>query len=113
MSKKQDPDEFFEARDEDAEWGAPIRVPKKKKNLSAMVSIRFSNEEFELIQKVAASQNLTISAYVRSAVLEKSKSGLPSAQSKTGSSISIPLSGTFSASSTNPANQVNYKYKVS
>ena len=113
MSKNQQKDEFFENREDDSAWGTPIRASKKKKNLSAMVSIRFSTEEFETIQLAATAQNVTISAYIREAVLEKSISNLPAFQLKTGSSNSAPLTGTYSAANSNFKHQIDFKYKVS
>jgi len=122
MSTNQPKDEFFENRNDDSEWGAPIRVSKKKKTLSAMVSIRFSSEEFEIIQNAASNLSMTISAYVREAVIDKTRATGFATQLKTGTGMRAPWAGTFSSSLINienPAaranlkNQIDLNFKVS
>lgn len=113
MAKDMTSNSEVESVDNDSDWGAPIRVPRKKKNLSAMVSIRFSSEEYAAIQKAATLNNQTVSAYVREAVIDKSNSIPASQPIKTGSNLSAPLTGTFSSSSPNGRAQIDFKFKVS
>ena len=49
---------------------APIKTTKKRENLAAIVSLRFSGYELTLLRKLSKKQNMTLSALIRSFVNE-------------------------------------------
>lgn len=61
--------ELQQARDSEDEWGdaEPVSIPKRK--LTAMISIRLSEEELAAVQARAAALDESVSAYVRSLVV--------------------------------------------
>jgi hypothetical protein len=66
INKKVD---FLESQKDESEWGEPIRVSRTKKPKSVMVSVRFSADEFKLIQEASDAASKPISAFLRENVL--------------------------------------------
>lgn len=80
---------------------APVKTNKKRENLAAIVSLRFSGYELALLRKLSKKREMTLSALIRSFVLDsikEEKQALPSnvyflpTETLTGTPISDPKS---------------------
>jgi hypothetical protein len=71
MNKDTDAAEFYERHKDDPEvWGEPVEAPMAKRHggLGATITVRFSEEEAELLRSLAARLDMTYSELVRKAV---------------------------------------------
>lgn len=55
------------------EVDAPAQASKKRENLAAIVSLRFSGYELALLRKLSKKREMTLSALIRSLVLDSIK----------------------------------------
>jgi hypothetical protein len=86
--------EYYQDNKESDDWGDPVGPPiKPYKRPGAMISVRFSPEEVEIVRTMAARMKVSVSRYVRlsalSGVPEKSASPIEGLQRKS-------ISGTYS-----------------
>lgn len=71
MASMSDPEDAGPAIDDSAAWGAPKRGRKsEKRQRSAVVSVRLSQAELELIQEKARERGETIGTYMRQAAMD-------------------------------------------
>ena len=71
MSSMSEPEDASLAIDDSAAWGTPKRGRKsEKRQRSAVVSVRLSQAELELIQEKARERGETVGTYMRRAAIE-------------------------------------------
>ena len=59
-------------KDDESAWGEPERAPRsERRRLAALVSVRFSPEEEELVREVAQRRGQSLSGFVRHAALKE------------------------------------------
>jgi hypothetical protein len=70
MSRKKDDAAFYEAnRDNDDLWGEPVSAaPPRRAGMAATITVRFPEQEAELIRRLSEELQLTYSEIVRQAV---------------------------------------------
>jgi hypothetical protein len=69
MNEKELATELQATKDDPDEWGepeAPARSQGRRQRLAAMVSVRFTPDELEYVQRRAEESGQTVSAYLRS-----------------------------------------------
>ena len=71
MNEKEKREYYQRVRSKNAvEIDAPLKTTKKRENLAAIVSLRFSGYELAMLRTLSAKRNMTLSALIRSFVLE-------------------------------------------
>lgn len=65
--------EYYDSdKDDEDEWGDPLPQRRtERRRLAAMVSVRFSPAEGELVRQVAAARGESVSSFIRSAALRE------------------------------------------
>ncbi len=73
---EQDATYYQKHKDDADEWGDPEGplVRSDRRRLGAMVSVRLTPEEADLVRQMASSKGLSMSAFIRACVLETSES---------------------------------------
>lgn len=72
---QEDAQYYQEHRDDPDEWGEPVEPRPRKRRLDAMLSVRLSPEEADLVRRAAASEGETVSDYIRNALLQRTMQG--------------------------------------
>jgi len=80
MDEKRLAEQMQAAKDDPDEWGEPDEDPNAvkrspKRRLAAMVSVRLSPEELEVVQRTAELRGETVSAYLRRLALDDGARG--------------------------------------
>jgi uncharacterized protein (DUF1778 family) len=72
---QRDADYYQAHKDEPEEWGEaePARKPKSRR-LAAMISVRFTPEEEQMVREAALNANESVSHFIRRAALEETRS---------------------------------------
>jgi mobilization protein NikA len=69
-------------KDDEDEWGEPEPVPKARRRLASMISVRLSPKEADVVRAAAQQQGVSVSAFLRRAALlaamPTQPSGVPS-----------------------------------
>ncbi len=72
---KRDADYYQAHKDEPEEWGEVEPAPKSRsRRLAAMISVRFTPEEEEIVREAALSTNESLSHFIRQAALKEARS---------------------------------------
>lgn len=70
MSNEQDRATYYEAhKDDPEEWGEAPEPAKPRRRLASMISVRLAPDEAAVVRKAAERLGLSISAFMRQAVL--------------------------------------------
>jgi hypothetical protein len=72
--------EYYQAhKDDPEEWAEPRTARKPaKRRLAAMISVRFTPEEEDLVRQAAAERGESVSHFVRAAALMHARPAMPS-----------------------------------
>ena len=70
MTEQEDASYYQAHREEEGKWGEPISKPRSaKRRLAAMVSVRFSPDEEQVLRKYAEVRGDSLSNFIRTTVL--------------------------------------------
>lgn len=72
---QEDAQYYQEHRDDPEEWGEPVEPESRKRRLGAMLSVRLTAEEADMVRQNAAAEGETISEYIRGAILLRTVQG--------------------------------------
>jgi hypothetical protein len=93
---QRDADYYQAHKDEPEEWGEAEPAPKSKsRRLAAMISVRFTPEEEEIVREAALTAGESLSHFIRQAALREARSRGPRTKPAPLSSLSATSTTSF------------------
>jgi hypothetical protein len=93
---QRDADYYQRHKDEPEEWGEAQAAPKpRSRRLAAMISVRFTPDEEEIVREAALSANESVSHFVRQAALKAARSREPGMRVASPSALSTTSTTSF------------------
>ena len=93
---QRDADYYQRHKDEPEEWGDAQGAPKpKSRRLAAMISVRFTPDEEEIVREAALSANESVSHFIRQAALKAARSREPGTRTASPSVLSTTSTTSF------------------
>ena len=93
---KRDADYYQAHKDEPEEWGEAEPAPKSRsRRLAAMISVRFTPEEEEIVREAALNVNESLSHFIRQAALKEARSRGGSTKVASPSALSTTSTASF------------------
>lgn len=86
---ESDAEYYASHRDDEDEWGEPVRRKPASRRLASMISVRFTPDEAEMIRAAAANLGESVSNFVRDAAIRKAQGP---------GSVPLPVAATVSPS---------------
>jgi hypothetical protein len=80
MMSERDADYYQKHKDDEGEWGKPVRSPAStRRRLASMISVRFRPDEARCVRDAAASAGESVSNFIRTAALRRCLRSVPKA----------------------------------
>jgi hypothetical protein len=93
---QRDADYYQRHKDEPEEWGEAQAAPKpRSRRLAAMISVRFTPDEEEIVREAALSANESVSHFIRQAALKAARSREPGMRTASPSALSTTSTTSF------------------